>query len=140
MGTPQLRVNYGTRPEKVACLFTSVVRFPGTSAFITQEYNSFLDFVQAVVPCPQATTAAPTTAMPTTTQACTRIPCHTLRWSVNHLRFIGTACLDEERTTCVTCLFQGWTWVPRFSAIHPPCKYKSCFIVGMLCTYLMRLE
>jgi hypothetical protein len=62
-------VNYGTRPEKVACLLTSVAQFPGTSAFITQEYNSFLNFVQDVVPCPQATTAAPTTAMPTTPQA-----------------------------------------------------------------------
>ena len=126
-------VNYGTRPEKVACLLTSVAQFPGTSGFITQEYNSFLDFVKAVVPCPQATTAAPTTAMPTTTQACNRISCHTLQWSVNHLKFIGTAYLDEEHTSCVTCLFQGWTWVPRFSAIHSTHVNKKPVLLLAFC-------
>jgi len=59
------RVNYGTRPEKVACLLTSVANHPGTPGFITQEYSNFLEFIQAVVPCPQATTAAPTTVAPT---------------------------------------------------------------------------
>ena len=108
VGTPHPPVNYGNRPEKVACLLTSVAQFPGTSAFIIQEYSSFLDLVQAVVTCPQATTAAPTTAMPTTTKACTRISRHTLQWSVNHLRFIGSASLHEDhKLVSLACFKDG---------------------------------
>ena len=136
VGTPHPPVNYGNRPEKVACLLTSVAQFPGTSAFIIQEYSSFLDLVQAVVTCPQATTAAPTTAMPTTTKACTRISRHTLQWSVNHLRFIGTAYLDKEHTTCVTCLFQGRAWVPRFSAIHSTHVNTKPFLLLACCAHI----
>jgi len=57
-------MNYGTPADKATCLLTSVAVHPGTSAFITQEYNSFNDFVEPVVPCPGATTAAPTTVAP----------------------------------------------------------------------------
>ena len=62
-------VSYGTPPEKVACLLTSVANYPGASGFITQEYGLFLDFIQTVVPCPQATTVDATTALPATPQA-----------------------------------------------------------------------
>jgi len=62
-------VDYGTPAEKVACLLTAVDNHPGTPGFITQEYGSFTDFFEPVVPCMEATTAAPTTLAPTTTQA-----------------------------------------------------------------------
>jgi len=45
-------MNYGTAPEKVACLLTSVANYPGTSGFVTQEYSLFADFIQGVLPCP----------------------------------------------------------------------------------------
>lgn len=67
-------MDYGTPAEKVTCLLTSVANHPGTSNFVTQEYSSFDDFVVPVVPCVQATTAAPSTASPTTTQATTAPP------------------------------------------------------------------
>jgi len=57
-------VNYGTPAVKPPCLLTSVEDHPGTSGFTTQEYSSFTDFVDPVVPCTEATTAAPTTAEP----------------------------------------------------------------------------
>ena len=53
-------VNYGTPAAKVACLLTSVDKHPGTSGFVTQEYASFTDFVESVIPCTEATTAMPT--------------------------------------------------------------------------------
>jgi len=59
-------VDYGTPAAKVACLLTSVANHPGTSGFVTQEYNSFTGFTDSVVPCAEATTAAPTTEAPTT--------------------------------------------------------------------------
>jgi len=57
-------VNYGTPPAKPPCLLTSVEDHPGTSGFTTKEYGSFTDFVDTVVPCAEATTAAPTTVEP----------------------------------------------------------------------------
>merc|ERR1712194_163399 len=57
-------VNYGTPAEKVALDLTSVANYPGTSGFTTQEYSNFREFTQAAVPCPQASTAAPTTVVP----------------------------------------------------------------------------
>jgi len=63
-------VNYGTPAAKVACLLTSVANHPGTSGFVTQEYDSFTGFVDSVVPCAEATTttaAAPATTTVTTT-------------------------------------------------------------------------
>lgn len=57
-------VNYGTRPEKAVCSLTSVDNYPGTPGFTTQEYSNFLEFIQKVVACPQASTDAPTTAAP----------------------------------------------------------------------------
>jgi len=58
--TPDL-VDYGTPAAKVACPLTSVADHPGTSGFITQEYDNFADFYESVVPCTEATTGAPTT-------------------------------------------------------------------------------
>jgi len=52
--------DYGTPPEKVACLLTSVDNHPGTPGFETQEYSSFTDFVESPVSCTQGVTAAPT--------------------------------------------------------------------------------
>jgi len=58
-------VNYGTPAAKVACSLTSVANHPGTSGFVTQEYDSFTGFVESVVPCAQTlTTEAPTVAGP----------------------------------------------------------------------------
>jgi len=57
-------VNYGTPAAKVACLLTSVDKHPGTSGFFTQEYDSFTNFVESVIPCSEATTAAPTPVSP----------------------------------------------------------------------------
>jgi len=57
-------VNYGTPEVKPPCPLTSVENHPGTSGFITQEYSSYGDFVETVVPCTEATTAAPTTVEP----------------------------------------------------------------------------
>merc|ERR1719215_297631 len=57
-------VDYGTPADKVECLLTSVANHPGTSGFITQEYENFTDFVETVVPCTEMTTAAPTTVAP----------------------------------------------------------------------------
>jgi len=60
-------VNYGTPAAKVACLLTSVVNHPGTPGFVTEEYDSFTGFFEAVVPCAEAlTTEAPTTESTTT--------------------------------------------------------------------------
>jgi len=57
-------VDYGTPDDKVECLLTSVANHPGTSGFITQEYENYTDFVDTVVPCTECTTAAPTTVAP----------------------------------------------------------------------------
>ena len=99
-------MNYGTRPEKVASLLTSVANFSGTSGFITQEYNNFLDFIHAVVPCVQATTAPPTTVAPSTTQARNRLPGHPLKWFDNMLVFIAPEIQDEESTTLTAGPFE----------------------------------
>jgi len=61
-------VDYGTPAAKVACLLTSVANHPGTSGFIAQEYADFTDFYKQVVPCMEATTAAPTTEAPSVMQ------------------------------------------------------------------------
>merc|ERR1719162_2025859 len=45
-------VNYGTPAAKVACPLHLVENFPGTSAFLTQEYGSFIDFTKQIIPCP----------------------------------------------------------------------------------------
>jgi len=50
-------VDYGTPAAKVACLLTSVVNHPGTSGFVTQEYDSFTGFTDSVVPCAEAPAA-----------------------------------------------------------------------------------
>jgi len=52
-------VDYGTPENKVPCLLTSVAVHPGTSGFVTQEYDNFTDFVDVVDACPEATTVAP---------------------------------------------------------------------------------
>jgi len=57
-------VDYGTPEDKVECSLTSVANHPGTSGFITQEYANFTGFVETVVACPEAMTAAPTTVAP----------------------------------------------------------------------------
>ena len=56
-------VDYGTPDNKVECSLTSVAKHPGTSEFITQEYDG-CPFVDTVVPCTEATTAAGTTVAP----------------------------------------------------------------------------
>jgi len=56
----RILVNYGTPEAKVACLLTSVANHPGTSGFVTQEYDSFIAFIEPVVPCAGAAAAAPT--------------------------------------------------------------------------------
>jgi len=58
-------MDYGMAAAKAACPLTSVASYPGTSGFITQEYSGFDDFVEQVIPCTEATTAAPTTVAPT---------------------------------------------------------------------------
>jgi len=55
-------VNYGTAAAKVVCSLTSVANYPGTSGFVTQEYDSFTGFVDSVVPCSEAPFPAPTPA------------------------------------------------------------------------------
>merc|ERR1719329_603774 len=56
----RILVNYGTPAAKVACPLTSVAIHPGTSGFVTQEYDRFTPgFIDAVVPCAGATTEAP---------------------------------------------------------------------------------
>jgi len=67
-------VNYGTQAAKVACLLTSVANHPGSSGFVAQEYSSFADFIDSVVPCAEATTALPTTEAPTTEPPTTEAP------------------------------------------------------------------
>jgi len=57
-------VNYGTPAAKAACLLSSVAIHPGTSGFLSHEYDSFSDFVETVVPCTQATTDVPTIFAP----------------------------------------------------------------------------
>ena len=57
-------VDYGTPDNKVECSLTSVAKHPGTSDFINQEYSDYTFFVESVVPCTEATTAAPTTVAP----------------------------------------------------------------------------
>merc|ERR1719215_506456 len=49
-------VDYGTPEVKVDCILTSVANHPGTSGFITQEYENFTEFVETVLPCMEATT------------------------------------------------------------------------------------
>jgi len=44
-------VDYGTPEVKVDCILTSVANHPGTSGFLTQEYENFTQFVETVVPC-----------------------------------------------------------------------------------------
>merc|ERR1711935_1289766 len=44
-------VDYGTPDDKAECLLTSVANHPGTSGFITQEYENYTDFFDTVVPC-----------------------------------------------------------------------------------------
>ena len=49
-------VDYGTPEVKVDCILTSVANYPGTTGFLTQEYENFTQFVETVAPCMEATT------------------------------------------------------------------------------------
>jgi len=44
-------MNYGTPAAKVACPLNHVAIFPGRADFVTQEYGSFTDFIEEVIPC-----------------------------------------------------------------------------------------
>jgi len=44
-------VDYGTPDDKVECPLSSVANYPGTSAFFTQEYENYTDFVDTVCGC-----------------------------------------------------------------------------------------
>jgi len=47
-------MNYGTPAAKVACPLTHVAIFPGRADFVTQEYGSFTDFIEEVIPCSES--------------------------------------------------------------------------------------
>jgi len=52
-------VDYGTPDNKAECSLTSVANHPGTSGFVTQEYENCTDFVDEARKCPEATTPLP---------------------------------------------------------------------------------
>merc|ERR1719215_1251493 len=49
-------VDYGTPEVKVDCILTSVANHPGTSGFITQEYENFTVSLICINPSMEATT------------------------------------------------------------------------------------